>query len=152
MEDLIMLPTVFKTRRRYVPGNIFDELLNDTHIPSFAGSDFIRNRNLPAVNVEETEKGYLIEMAVPGLDKKDFNINLDQDLLTISAHQETKNENEAENYVCREFNYATFKRSFTLPEDVDTSKITANYNNGVLTVDIPYSDTKTKVQKTIKIK
>jgi HSP20 family protein len=147
-----MLPTVFKTRRRYFPDQLLNELLNDTYLPTFAKSVPVQDRNLPAVNIEKTKNGYLIDMAAPGLDKKDFSINLDQDLLTISAHKEVKNENGAEDYVCREFNYSTFKRSFTLPEDVDASKITANYKDGILTVDVPYSETKTKVQKTIKIK
>lgn len=152
MEDLIMLPTVFKTRKRYAPASILDELLNDSYLPSFVGSDFIRNRNLPSVNVEETDKGYIIDVAAPGLSKKDFSINLDQSVLTISAKQESKNEKKEENYVCREFNYNSFERSFTLPDDVDASKISASYKDGILSVEVPHSEARTKVQKSIKIK
>jgi HSP20 family protein len=147
-----MLPTVFKTRKRYAPTSILDEWLNDSYLPSFVGPDFNRNRNLPSVNVEETDKGYKIDVAAPGLSKKDFNINLDQNVLTISAKQESKNEKKEENFVCREFNYNSFERSFSLPEDVDASKITAGYNNGILTIEVPHSEARSKVQKTIKIK
>lgn len=90
--------------------------------------------NTPAVNVKETEDAFHIELAAPGLSKEDFNIELDNDVLSISS--ETKNEvnEEKENYTRKEFSYSTFKRSFNLPDTVDNGDVKASYENGVLLI------------------
>lgn len=96
--------------------------------------------NTPAVNIKEREKSFELELAVPGMDKKDFKIELKDGSITISAKHENKVEetNEKERYSRREFSYQSFSRSFVLAEDlVDTEAIQAKYENGILNVSIP---------------
>ena len=99
------------------------------------GSDF--NLNQPATNVVETNEGFRIEMAAPGLEKTDFNITVEKDLLSIATEQKNKEEVKEGKYTRHEFNYTSFKRSFTLPENVDVSGIEATYENGVLNISLP---------------
>ncbi len=91
---------------------------------------------VPPVNVFESETAYKIELAAPGLNKKDININLENDVLTISAETEEKEVSDEGQYTKREFDYANFSRSFTLPEIVDKEKIEAKSENGVLIITI----------------
>ena len=96
--------------------------------------------NTPAVNIKETDKSFELDLAVPGMDKKDFKIELKDGSITISAKHENKVEetNEKERYSRREFSYQSFSRSFVLAEDlVDTEAINAKYENGILNVSIP---------------
>ncbi len=96
--------------------------------------------NVPAVNIKETDKSFELDLAVPGMDKKDFKIELKDGSITISAKHENKVEetNEKERYSRREFSYQSFSRSFVLAEDlVDTEGINAKYENGILNVSIP---------------
>jgi HSP20 family protein len=96
------------------------------------------NSTLPAVNIRENTEEYGIEVAVPGFDKNDFNINLDNDLLTISSEKIVDHEvKEDERFTRKEFSYQSFKRTFTLPELVEGDKITAKYENGILKIVIP---------------
>ncbi len=94
---------------------------------------------LPSVNVKETERGFNVELAAPGMQKEDFNIELKHNVLTISSEQkdEKSEEDYDGRYTRREFNYQSFSRSFTLPENADHSKIEASYDDGVLYVSIP---------------
>ncbi|WP_031527373.1 Hsp20/alpha crystallin family protein [Dyadobacter crusticola] len=93
---------------------------------------------IPAVNIRETEDNFEVEMASPGMDKKDFNIRLDGNTLTISSAKEHKQEENKENYSRREFSYQSFQRSFVLPKDVvDEDRISAQYENGLLKLWIP---------------
>jgi len=96
------------------------------------------NMSVPAVNVLEDPDNFKIEVAAPGLDKKDFKIDLDNNVLTISSEKEYKHEDEKDGkFMRREFAYSSFKRSFTLPESVDAEKIKANYKEGLLYINIP---------------
>jgi HSP20 family protein len=100
--------------------------------------------NTPAVNIKETDKSFELDLAVPGMDKKDFKIELKDGSITISAKHEHKVEetNEKERYTRREFSYQSFSRSFVLAEDlVDTEAINAKYENGILNVSIPKKPT-----------
>ncbi|EMR04746.1 Spore protein SP21 [Cesiribacter andamanensis AMV16] len=95
--------------------------------------------SIPAVNIRETQENFEVEMAAPGMAKKDFRIELDNGLLTISAerNQEQEQQNEGR-YTKREFSYFSFSRSFTLPKNVvDEEKIAARYEDGVLRLLIP---------------
>ena len=118
------------------------------HFPSFFDDAFTKGFiersdkffTTPAVNIKETEKSFDIELAAPGMEKKDFKIDLKNGVLTVSAKHETKTEenDEKNNYTRREFSYQSFSRSFTLPEDkVNTEEINAKYENGILQVYIP---------------
>lgn len=96
------------------------------------------NTTLPAVNIKENTDAFFVEMAAPGMSKDDFKIELDNGLLTISSEKTDKNENkEGENFTRQEFSYQSFSRSFTLPKTVETEKISAKYENGVLYLEIP---------------
>lgn len=99
-----------------------------------------RGSMLPAVNVKDSENRYEIEVAVPGMDKRDFKVELKDNLLHVSANKENRNEqkDETSRYVRKEFSYQSFTRSFTLPEDsVDSENISASYNDGILNIVVP---------------
>ena len=89
----------------------------------------------PAVNVRETKNDYAIELAAPGMQKTDFKIGLENNVLSISS--ERLSESSDKSYTRQEFNFSSFKRSFTLPEGADPNHIHANYQNGMLSVNIP---------------
>ena len=104
------------------------------------------------VNIKETADAYFVEMAVPGLKKSDFHIDLDNQVLSISTETEEEKEQREENYTRREFGYSSFKRTFTLPETVDDGKIKAAYNQGILSIHLPKKEeAKQKPARSIKI-
>lgn len=93
---------------------------------------------LPAVNIKETEKEYIVELAASGLAKQDFKINIEGEVLTISAEKSEEKENaEKGKYTRKEFNYNSFLRSFTLPDDAVADAVKATYTDGILCVNIP---------------
>jgi HSP20 family protein len=104
------------------------------------------------VNVKETENGFEMEVVAPGFEKSDFKINLDQSLLTISAEKKTEVKEEGKKEIRREYNYRSFKRSFTLDEKIDATKIGASYINGILTLNLPKKETVREATKEIIIK
>ena len=115
-----------------------DNWVNDFFNPIFNDS-FLSDRftsRVPAVNVAETNDNFHIELAAPGLEREDFKINVDKDVLTISADKKTENREEHKKYSRREYSYTSFTRSFTLPETIDYNNIVANYKDGVLKVAI----------------
>ena len=132
-------------------GNFFDDFFN-RDVTDFFGSDF--SRNTPSVNVVETENSYRVEVAAPGLEKKDFEVSLDNGFLTISAKKEHQEEvKEGDKYMRREFNFSSFTRSFQLPDTVKADDIAANYENGVLKITLPKKEeAKIEAAKVIKIK
>jgi len=145
-----MLPSVFNRKNSAVPRSFVDEFFNDSFLPKFLDWNY-ESTSTPAVNVEETEKEYLIDVAAPGLEKEDFKVSIDNNVLTISSKKEVKNEENREGYLRREFNYSSFSRAFTLPENTETSKIKASHKNGVLSISIPKSQAKVKQATEIKI-
>lgn len=108
---------------------------------------------LPSVNVKETADSYEVEVAAPGMDKKDFHITLDGNLLTITSEKQSSDEEKNASYTRREFSYQSFQRSFELPKDVvDEERIQAKYQNGVLHLTIPKTENaKKKTPKEIEI-
>lgn len=132
MEGKTMIPMI--RRRSSLP----------TFVDDFFGDDLFRNfldeserATTPSVNIKEGKDDFAIEVAAPGLDKKDFSINLNNNVLEISSEKEVKDESKDEKVMRREFRYTSFKRSFTLPDTVDAEKIKASYNNGILSIKIP---------------
>lgn len=113
-----------------------DEMFN-RELPSVFTSNFNTGMTLPKVNIRETKDAYFVDMAVPGLKKSDFKIDIDNKLLSISTEVEESNEQQEDNYTRREFGYSSFKRSFTLPETVKEDKIKAEYKEGVLSIHLP---------------
>jgi HSP20 family protein len=123
-------------KRNAVPfPSIIDELLK----PDWLGGMQNFNTNVPAVNIKETDTSFGIELAAPGKNKEDFNIEIDHNVLTISSEEKTEKEEKTNEgkYTRKEFSYASFRRAFTLPETVNTESINATYENGVLHVALP---------------
>ena len=121
-------------------------------LPNFGQAS---NTSVPAVNIIDTVDSYNIEMAAPGMKKSDFEVNLDNGLLTISSEQksESSDKDQNGNYTRREFNYSSFSRAFNLPDSAEAEKITASYNDGVLHIAIPKKEeAKPKPAKMIEIK
>lgn len=112
---------------RSMVSDIFD---ND----SFLEGGFFDRESIPAVNVKETDDNFQIELAAPGMKKKDFKVDVKNGVLNISAENEESNEEKEENYTRKEFSYTSFNRSFTLPESINNEDIHAKYNEGVLTL------------------
>lgn len=128
-----------------------DDIFN-ADLPSVFTSNFNTGMTLPKVNIKETPDAYWVEMAVPGLKKSDFHIDLDNQLLSISTEMKEENEEKEDNYTRREFGYSSFKRTFTLPESVDDGKIDAKYEDGILSIHLPKKEeAKQKPARTIKI-
>ncbi|MFH1160040.1 MAG: Hsp20/alpha crystallin family protein [bacterium] len=106
----------------------------------------------PTANIMEKPEGFELEIAAPGLKKEDFKINLENAVLTISSEMEDEKREEGKNYTRKEFYYGSFSRSFTLPKSVDTEKIKADYDNGILRIDLPKKAESTlEIKKEIKI-
>lgn len=116
---------------------------------SYAGKQV---NTLPAVNVIEKAESFSLELAAPGLKKEDFKINVNENVLTISAEKKVENEETKENYTRKEFNYTSFKRSFTLSKNIDVEKINASYNEGILSIELPKKEeAKTKEPRLIEV-
>lgn len=131
--------------------NSFLEDFFNRDITSFFGND--ASISQPSVNVVETENDFRIDLAVPGLDKEDFNLEVDRNRLTISAEKTHREEVNEDQFMRREFNYTSFTRSFQLPETVNAEAIAANYKNGVLSVTLPkLEEMKGEPVKKIEIK
>ncbi|OYQ43405.1 molecular chaperone Hsp20 [Flavobacterium cyanobacteriorum] len=112
--------------------SVMDELFKD-----WMGGTQVMHRMVPPVNIRENEDSYLVELMAPGMKKEDFNIELDNDLLTISSEIKHENNHENGKYTKREFMYSSFRRSFTLPETVKEEDINASYQDGILKITLP---------------
>jgi HSP20 family protein len=110
-----------------------------------------RGTTMPAVNISENEKDFVVEVAAPGMKKDDFNLNLERNVLTISSEKKSEEKQEEKQFTRREFSYTSFQRSFTLPESVDQDKINANYKDGVLTVTLHKKEEMIPKSRAIKI-
>lgn len=118
---------------------LFDDFFNRDMF-NWTNSNFSdTNTTIPAVNIKETAENYVVEVAAPGMSKKDFKVELDGNLLTISSEKShQKEESEVERYARKEFSYQSFQRTFTLQKEVvDIEKIQAKYENGLLHLLIP---------------
>jgi len=118
------------------------------------GNSSTTNTSIPAVNIRETAEAYEVEMAAPGMNKEDFRIELENNMLTITSEKQQRNEQqEGERYTRREFSYQSFRRSFHLAANVvDAEKIQAKYENGLLHLTIPKKEeAKQRPPRTIQI-
>lgn len=134
-----------------VPSFFDDFLTRDVFERSNTNNGY--GSSLPAVNIKEDDNNFEVEVAVPGLKREDFNIELEKDVLTISSENKTKSETDESNFMRREFRYSSFKRTFSLPENkVNGDKVNAKYTDGVLHVTLPKKEeAKPKPVRTIKI-
>ncbi|MBL7472665.1 Hsp20/alpha crystallin family protein [Robertkochia sediminum] len=119
--------------------NALPSLLDEFFKPDWFGGLEGMNANVPAVNIVENETGFELELAAPGMKKEDFNIEVDNHVLTISNEQktETSEVDKAKNYSRREFYYSAFRRAFNLPKTVNSEAISATYTDGILKIGIP---------------
>lgn len=116
--------------------NWLDDIFN-SDLPSVFTTNFNTGMTLPKVNIKETADAFTVEMAVPGLKKSDFRIDLDNQILSIFTEKKDEEEQHDENFTRREFGYASFKRTFTLPESVNEEAIKATYEAGILSIELP---------------
>jgi HSP20 family protein len=135
--------------------SVFDDFLGRDLSDWFTTNFPVRDSSVPAVNIKETERELTVELAAPGMDKKDFNIELENNILTISSEKkdEIEEKDKEGNYFRKEFNYQSFQRCFRIPENlVNVEKIQANYKNGLLIINLPKLDVNvTKPSRQIKI-
>lgn len=101
------------------------------------GNLWNRMNYMPAVNITEQKDAYLVSLAAPGLKKEDFKIDIDGNLLTISSSKEEKKEETEAKFTRKEYNYSSFSRTFTLPEEITKEKIEAKYEDGILNITLP---------------
>jgi len=144
--------------RRNNPGfptfsKVVNDFFNDGYVKNLDENLSIWNGTQPAVNVREDADGFYLSLAAPGYGKEDIEVKVDDDILTVSSEKkEETHEPEGEKYTRREFKYACFNRTFTLPETVDATKIAATYDNGILNITIPKrEEAKPLPARTIKI-
>ena len=119
-------------------GDFFDRFFEDFELPMRFGEE---TEFAPAFDVSETEKELIVKAEVPGMDKKDININLSDGLLTITGEKKHEKKEEDENYHCFERRYGKFSRTMRLPTEVETEKVDAVYKDGVLTITLPKTET-----------
>jgi HSP20 family protein len=137
------------TLNDYVPtafSNIIDRFFNES-LSRSGGSAY---SFVPKVDIVETDKAFELHVAVPGMNKDDFKIDLNDNFLTISGERKFTREKEENKFRSFETQYGTFSRSFSLPENVNVSAISAQYNNGILEVLVPKDEKKT-LKTTIKV-
>jgi HSP20 family protein len=116
----------------------------------FAGADTQANGFIPA-NIRETADGYHLELVAPGFDKQDFKVNIDKNILSVSAEKKSDEKKENEKMIRREYAFRSFSRSFTLNETIDATKIAAKYDSGVLSVLLPKKEEVKVMPKEIAI-
>jgi len=125
-----MLP--IRKTQAWLPEILFNDWFNDS---VFGGQ---RTITTPALNILEKENGFRVELAVPGMAKENFKVDINKEhQLVISAEKKTEAEENQERYLRKEFAYSQFVKTLTLPDDVDKETISASYENGILTVEIP---------------
>ena len=125
-----MLPVMFKNS--WFP-TVFDDFLNSDFMPR-------ANKTAPAVNVREDEKAYTMEVAAPGIKKEFCRVNInDEGNLSVAIENkfEHKEEEKKHHYLRREFSYTNYEQNYTLPDDVNRDEISANVENGILTIVMP---------------
>ncbi|MBC8047865.1 MAG: Hsp20/alpha crystallin family protein [Fimbriimonadaceae bacterium] len=125
--------------------NVFEDFFNSNFPEKFMED---RGTFIPSVNVTESEKNYKIEFAVPGFTKQDFNVDIEKDYITVSGKKEDSKETTEGKYTRKEFSSGSFKRTFSIPENTDSEKIDAVYENGILNLILPKKET--KIENSIK--
>jgi Molecular chaperone (small heat shock protein) len=136
------------------PGELFPGFFDDFFKPWNEWFNGGRSLTVPAVNISETNEDYKVSVAAPGLKKSDFDISIEGNVLSISCEKEESREDKDEKHTRREYNYSSFSRSFTLPDEVNKEKIDAVYEDGVLKLTLPKKDEvkKASVLKKINVK
>ena len=128
-----------------------DELFTDLPV-LFKNEGQHQWKGFVPVNIDETENGYNLEVVAPGFEKADFKVNLEQNVLTISADKKEETKDENNKQIRKEYAFKSFKRSFTIDEKIDPALIEASYVNGVLTLNLPKKEIVKASAQEIRIK
>jgi HSP20 family protein len=143
--------TLLKLKHKPVNGD-FNNLMDDLFagFPSLLGNDVTTSNRKPfiPVNIIKSETGYTLEVVAPGLEKEDFKISLDKNMLTITAEKRQPTEEKNGKTIRSEYKFQSFSRSFTIDDSIDAEAISAKYVNGVLTLNLPL---KAEVKETKQI-
>jgi len=132
----------------------FDGLMKDlfNEFPVAAGKSLREDvLHFPPANITDKEASYVVELAVPGFEKADFNLKLDNNVLTISTEKKEEKTTTTDKVVRREFSKKAFKRSFTVDDKINTENISAKYENGILILELPKKETAKAVAKEINV-
>ena len=127
--------------------DIINSFFDNSRLDSFSSSprrSYSNPDSVPKANIKKTAQGYNIQLASPGFSRDDFTVDVEDSVLTIGASKSTEQDQDYDNYTSREFNYSSFERSWTLPEGSTTNRLSANYEAGVLSIDIPVEHEETK--------
>jgi len=141
------------TRKNGFFPSIFDDLFLENRIdtPNY------ENFSIPAINIQENLTNFVIQLAAPGLKKENFKIEVEKELLKVSYSSEKNSEKQSENseenirFTRQEFNFSSFKRSFTLPEIVDKEDIKASYEDGILNITLTKLEEKQDIKRMVEI-
>ncbi len=136
--------TIIRRTNTWLPG-----VFND-----FFGNEWVANNNksAPAINIQQNENGFVVEVAAPGMTKEDCNVSVDEDNnLVLNFEKKSESEDKKGTYLRREFSYTQFTRRMILPDNIENEKIAAKVENGVLTVEIPTIKEEEKVSKAKQI-
>lgn len=120
--------------------SVFDDFFKPFNEWFDNGGIWGRTMNVPAVNITEEKNDYMVSMAVPGMKKDDFVIDVEGNMLTISSEKEENKEEKDKKFTKKEYNFSSFSRCFTLPEEINKEKIEARYEDGVLKVILPFRE------------
>ena len=127
---------------------VFNDLFNTEFMPKASAT-------APAINVKETDKAYIVELAASGMKKEDFNVHINDEgnlMIKMEKKDEKKEEDKSARYLRREFSYTKFEQTLILPDDVEKDQIKARVEHGVLTVELPkHEEQKVKVSRQIEI-
>ncbi len=133
---------------------LFPSLFDDWFIENRLDREDYETFSIPAVNISENFSIFAIEIAAPGLEKENFSIELDKQVLTISSKNNSEDQSGSENnrkFKRREFNYGEFTRSFKIPETVNMNEIGANYENGILSITLPKKEVEEDIKRMVEI-
>ena len=141
------------TRSMMTP-SLFDDFFKPWNEWFDTESSFLsRTVRIPSVNITENKDEYSVSLAVPGMKKDDFKIDVDRNMLTISCEKDETKEEQDKKYTRREYSYSSFSRSFTLPDEVNSEKIDARYEDGLLKISLPRKEeAKKSAAKQIAVK
>ena len=157
MSTLVTMPKGREiTRKNNVTGLPSFSSWFDNFFENSLGTEFLSNFNtgitLPAVNIKETRDEFVLELAIPGMKKSDFTIDVENKILSIASEVKHEDEETKDHYTRREFGYSSFKRTFTLPDSVESDKVKASYKDGILMITLPKrEEAKQKPPKRIEI-
>ena len=131
---------------------LFTSIFDDFFGSNIFDSRTLKRNHLPSVNILDNEKFFELNLAAPGKNRKDFIIELEDQILTISSESFSNND-DSDNFTRQEYRYGNFKRSFRLPDSINTSLIKAKYENGILSISLPkHKEAIPEPKKQIEIK